>query len=91
MIIPACLYLDPGHVEDVICAGAIAEHVNGKDACMEAIGKVHSSGRPVDFLAGRPETGREDIRLALQPDTLPVIPEIEIKGFYAGVSGVEYG
>lgn len=88
MIVPACLYLDPAHVEDILCAKAIAEGVRGGDTVMEAVGLIHSSGRPVDFIASRPETGKEDLRLALDTGRFAVLPQVKIEGVFGRVTDI---
>ncbi|MFH1618560.1 MAG: 2-phosphosulfolactate phosphatase [bacterium] len=88
LIVPACLYLDPSHVEDFLCSEAIADGLQGRDTVPEAIGKIHSSGRPLDFIAGRPETGEKDLRIALDAGCLPVVPQITIRRGYAAVTRV---
>ncbi len=88
MIIPACIYLDPAHVEDKICSQAIADAISGPDASLEAAGRIHSTGRPMDFLLTRPETGKQDLEIALTPNTVFAVPQVKIKGVWGRVEKI---
>lgn len=88
IIIPACLYLDPAHVEDIICAEAIVDSAGGRDTVMEAVGRVHSSGRPMDFIASRPETGHEDLKIALDVGRFSVLPQVRLERVVGRVTDI---
>lgn len=86
LIVPACLFYDPRHVEDMICARALVEELEGRDAFPEALGEIHSSGRVLDFMAFRPETGKRDMELVLKKGWMKAVPRLK---FAAGVGRVE--
>lgn len=86
LIVPACLFYDSRHVEDVICARALAEELEGRDAFPQALEEIHASGRVLDFMAGRPETGKLDMELSLQKGSSRAVPRIR---FNAGAGIVE--
>lgn len=86
LIVPACLFYDGRHVEDLICARALAEALEGRDVFEAALQEIHASGRVLDFLAGRPETGRRDMDLALRKGYMKAVPRIK---FRAGAGHVE--
>ncbi|MBI4655708.1 MAG: 2-phosphosulfolactate phosphatase [Elusimicrobia bacterium] len=88
LIVPACIYYDAGHIEDVICAEAVIDRLNGVDSFVGALGKIHDSGRPLDFLAFRPQTGKRDLEIILKQGTMKVVPEMRIKGLYAEAKNV---
>lgn len=88
LIVPACLYYDRAHVEDFICARALADALAGKDSFEAAVEEIHASSRVLDFMAGRPETGRRDIELILQKGNMAVVPRIEVRDVYGIVSDV---
>jgi len=86
LIVPACLFYDFRHVEDMICARALVEELEGRDAFPQALEEIHASGRVLDFMAGRPETGKRDMDLALKKGSMKAVPRIK---FTAGVGIVE--
>ena len=86
LIVPACLFYDMRHVEDMICARALVEELEGRDAFPAALDEIHASGRVLDFLAFRPETGRRDMELVLKKGWMKAVPRIKFK---AGAGLVE--
>jgi len=86
LIVPACLFYDMKHVEDMICARALVGELEGRDAFPEALGEIHSSGRVLDFMAFRPETGKRDMELVLKKGWMKSVPRIKFK---AGAGIVE--
>jgi phosphosulfolactate phosphohydrolase-like enzyme len=79
LIVPACLFYDSRHVEDTICARALVEELEGRDAFPQALEEIHASGRVLDFIAGRPETGKRDMELALKKGFIKAVPRIKFK------------
>ncbi len=79
LIVPACLFYDASHVEDMICARALAEEFEGRDAFPAALQEIHASGRVLDFMAFRPETGRRDMDMVLKKGTMKAVPSIRFK------------
>lgn len=88
LIVPACIYYNREHVEDFICARALADEIEGRDSFPEALGEIHKSGRIMDFIAQRPETGKRDMEIALKKDCMNVLPGVKILGVYGVVTGV---
>ncbi len=86
LIVPACLFYDAGHVEDMICARALTEELEGRDAFPAALEEIHASGRVLDFMAYRPETGRLDMEMILKKGSMKAVPRIRFK---AGAGTVE--
>jgi phosphosulfolactate phosphohydrolase-like enzyme len=86
LIVPACLFYDARHVEDMICARALLEELEGRDAFPAALEEIHASGRVLDFLAFRPETGKRDMELVLKKGHMTAVPRIKFK---AGAGIVE--
>lgn len=86
LIVPACLFYDMRHVEDLICARALEEELAGRDAFAGALEEIHASGRVLDFMAFRPETGKRDMELALRKGYINAVPRIKFK---AGVGIVD--
>ena len=86
LIVPACLFYDMKHVEDMICARALVGELEGRDAFPDALGEIHSSGRVLDFMAFRPETGKRDMELVLKKGWMKSVPRIKFK---AGAGLVE--
>lgn len=86
LIVPACLFYDARHVEDQICARALVEEIGGRDAFPAALEEIHASGRVMDFLAFRPETGHDDMKIVLRKGTMKAVPRIKFK---AGAGLVE--
>lgn len=85
MIVPACLFFHY-HIEDVVCAHAIADAVAGKDTADKAIARLMKNGRAEEFLEARKATGEKDVALALKVGTLKAIPEISLRGKYGQVT-----
>jgi len=85
LIVPACLYYNREHVEDFICARALAEEINGKDSFPGALEEIHASGRIMDFMALRPATGKMDMEIVLKKDGMDVLPKVKITGSYGVV------
>ncbi len=79
LIVPACLFYDGRHVEDMICARALLEELEGRDAFPAALEEIHASGRVLDFMAFRPETGKRDMELVLRKGWLKAVPSIKFK------------
>ena len=86
LIVPACLFYDAKHVEDMICARALTEELEGRDAFPAALEEIHASGRVLDFMTFRPETGKRDMELVLKKGWLKAVPSVKFK---AGVGLVE--
>jgi phosphosulfolactate phosphohydrolase-like enzyme len=86
LIVPACLFYDARHVEDMICARALTEELEGRDAFGAALEEIHASGRVLDFMAFRPETGKRDMELVLKKGWMKAVPSVK---FRAGVGHVE--
>lgn len=86
LIVPACIFYDESHVEDTICARALEEELGGRDVFPAALEEIHASGRVMDFLAFRPETGHRDMKLILKKGTMKAVPRIKFK---AGAGIVE--
>jgi phosphosulfolactate phosphohydrolase-like enzyme len=86
LIVPACLFYDARHVEDMICARALTEELEGRDAFPAALEEIHASGRVLDFMAYRPETGQRDMELILKKGSMKAVPSIRFK---AGAGIVE--
>lgn len=80
LFVPACLYYDRAHVEDFSCARFLAGEMSYEDAVSE----IHSSGRPLDFLAGRPG-GRPDLEMALSENIFSGVPSASHRGVFAPV------
>ncbi|MDQ7773917.1 MAG: 2-phosphosulfolactate phosphatase [Elusimicrobiales bacterium] len=80
LFIPACLYYDRAHSEDLSCARFLA----GEMPYDEAVAEIHSSGRPLDFLAGRPG-GRGDLELSLSENLFSTVPSAWHRGVFAPV------
>jgi phosphosulfolactate phosphohydrolase-like enzyme len=88
LIVPACLFYDRKHVEDVICAGALSEAIAGGDPSAAAIEAVHGSGRVLDFMSFRPETGKRDVEITLKNGSLDVVPRVKLLGAYGVVENI---
>lgn len=86
LIVPACLFYNAGHVEDMICARALLEELEGRDAFPAALEEIHASGRVLDFMTFRPDTGKRDMELVLKKGTIKAVPRIK---FVNGVGLVE--
>lgn len=86
LIVPACLFYDARHVEDMICARSLVDELEGRDSFEAALGEIHASGRVLDFMAFRPETGKRDMELVLKKGHLKAVPRIKFK---AGAGIVE--
>ncbi|MBI5744835.1 MAG: 2-phosphosulfolactate phosphatase [Elusimicrobia bacterium] len=86
LIVPACLFYDARHVEDMICARALVDELEGRDSFDAALGEIHGSGRVLDFMAFRPETGKRDMELVLRKSWMKAVPRIKFK---AGAGLVE--
>lgn len=86
LIVPACLFYNAAHVEDMICARALVDELEGKDSFPAALEEIHRSGRVLDFMAFRPETGKRDMELVLKKGWMKAVPRVKFK---AGVGHVE--
>ena len=82
LIVPACLYYDRNHVEDFICARAIADAMEGRDSFAAAVEEIHNSSRVLDFMAFRPETGKRDVEMILKKGTMEVVPRIQMRDVF---------
>ncbi len=80
LFVPACLYYDRAHAEDFSCARFLA----GEMACEAAVSEIHSSGRPLDFLAGRPGA-RRDLEISLSANIFGGVPSAGHRGVFAPV------
>ena len=86
LIVPACLFYNRAHVEDFICARALERELNGEDAFAGALEEIHASGRVLDFLATRPETGKRDMEIALKKGIFSSVPRVKLDN---GVGRIE--
>lgn len=78
LIVPACLFFNRAHVEDFICARALERELAGEDAFAAALSEIHASGRVLDFLTTRPETGKRDMEIALQKGIFRSVPRLKL-------------
>ena len=85
LVVPACLYYDRAHVEDFICARALADAMEGRDSFEAAVEETHNSSRALDFMASRPETGKRDMEIILKKGTMAVVPRVKILGVFGKV------
>ena len=86
LVVPAALF-NEYHVEDYLCARAIVQAVKGgKNADKKAVKKFLSTKRPAAFLHIRKENGKNDMALALDIGSLPVLPEIKLEGEHGVVT-----
>lgn len=85
LIVPACLFYNTAHVEDMICARALERELRGEDASEEALLEIHSSGRVLDFLAGGRPTGQRDMEIALKKGLFSSVPRVRLAGGYGRV------
>ncbi len=85
LIVPACLYYDKKHIEDFICARALANAIAGRESFAEALKEIYASARVADFMAYRPETGKRDMEILLQKGTMDVVPRVTLSGAYGTV------
>jgi len=88
LIVPACLFYNRKHVEDFVCARAIADAIGGKESFEPSLEEIHSGGRVLDFLAGRPVTGKKDMEIILKNGTMAVIPRVKLLGVHGKVDNV---
>lgn len=79
LIVPACLFYDARHVEDVICARALVEELAGRDAFPAALEEIHASGRVMDFMTFRPQTGQRDMEMILKKGTMKAVPRVRFR------------
>ena len=86
LILPACLFYNRAHVEDFICARALERELEGHDAFPGALEEIHSSGRVLEFMAFRPETGKRDMEMILRKGSMKAVPRVKFKN---GVGMVE--
>ena len=86
LIVPACLFYNRAHVEDFICARALERELAGEDAFAAALEEIHASGRVLDFMTTRPETGKRDIEIALKKGIFGSVPRVRLVN---GVGRVE--
>ena len=86
LIVPACLFYDRKHVEDFICARALERELAGSDAFAAALEEIHASGRVLDFMTTRPDTGKRDMEIALKKGIFGAGPRVKLVN---GVGTVE--
>ena len=86
LIVPACLFFNRAHVEDFICARALERELAGEDAFAAALEEIHASGRVLDFMTTRPETGKRDMEIALKKGIFKSVPRLKLVN---GVGTVE--
>jgi len=80
-----CLYYDRTHLEDFICARALADAIEGRDSFAAALEEIHRSSRVLDFMAFRPETGRRDMEIVLKNGTMDVVPRVTLLGVFGKI------
>jgi len=78
LIVPACLFYNRAHVEDVICARALEKELRGGNAFEAALEEIHASGRVLDFMTSRPVTGKRDIEIALKKGIFNSVPLVKL-------------
>ena len=88
LIVPACLYYDRKHIEDFICARALADAIEGKDSFAAALEEIHASARMPEFMAYRPETGKRDLEIILEKGAMDVVPRVKLEGMYGTIENI---
>ena len=78
LIVPASLFYNRAHVADCICARALERELTGEDVFAAALEEIHASGRVLDFMTTRPDTGRRDMEIALKKGIFGAVPRVKL-------------
>lgn len=84
LLVPSALFGFLGHTEDFLCAQVLADFISeGKARAEKTIADFKTTKRFAAFLKERAQTGVQDARIALEKDSLPILPQIKIFSSYA--------
>ncbi|HUT86419.1 MAG TPA: 2-phosphosulfolactate phosphatase [Elusimicrobiales bacterium] len=88
LLIPSSLF-GPPHIEDSLCCDAFNGFLFGRtDSITTAMDKLKETNRPEEFLKSCPQTGYQDLALALAVDKFTTLPCAKIQGDYAVIENI---
>lgn len=76
LVIPASLFGTADEVEDVLCAEALKDFIQGVGTPERALGEFGNTMRSVEFRKNGPKTADKDSRQAFKINGIPVVPQL---------------
>lgn len=76
LLIPAALFGPGNEEEDLLCAEALKDFIQGVGTPERALGEFGNTMRLKEFHASGPKTAEKDSRLAFKINGLPVVPQV---------------
>lgn len=76
LLIPAALFGPGNEEEDLLCAEALKDFIQGVGTPERALGEFGNTMRLKEFHANGPKTADKDSRLAFKINGLPVVPQV---------------
>lgn len=75
LLVPAALF-SSGEEEDILCAGALKDYIQGVGTPQQALGEFSNTMRMTEFHQNGPKTAEKDSRLAFKINGLDVVPQL---------------
>ena len=76
LLIPAAFFGPGNEEEDLLCAEALKDFIQGVGTPERALGEFGNTMRLKEFHANGPKTAEKDSRLAFRVNGLPVVPQV---------------
>ena len=76
LLVPASIFSHMRAEEDLLCAGAIKDFMQGNGSPERALGEFGNTVRLAEFTKKGPKTAGKDLRFILKIDGLPIVPEL---------------
>ncbi len=76
LLVPASLFGTADEVEDVLCAEALKDFIQGIGLPERALGEFGNTMRSVEFRQNGPKTAEKDSRLAFKINGMTVVPQL---------------
>lgn len=84
LLVPSCLFGNIDDVEDIFCAEAMKDFIQGFDSLFEKMEEFKVTFRYGEFLKG-PKTAKEDMKMAFDINATPFVPSVSL------IAGTGYG
>lgn len=75
LLVPAALF-SSGEEEDILCAGALKDYIQGVGTPQQAIGEFGNTMRMKEFHQNGPKTAEKDSRLAFKINGFNIVPQL---------------
>lgn len=85
LLVPACVFYDRKHIEDIIACEAFSAALDGSGKPEDFVFRIHDTPRVLELMQFRPETAALDLEFIMKLGNIKSLPRAVIRGVYASV------